>query len=84
MIVFYLWFTFRATEWRMSIRRTMNDSDNEANTKAIDSLLNYETVKYFGAEARETRKQICMLEDPARVREALIRLFDDGLDRAAA
>lgn len=38
----------------------------------------------FGAEARETRKQICMLEDPRRVREALIRLFDDGLDRAAA
>ena len=50
MIVCYLWFTIRATDWRLSIRRAMNDSDTDANTKAIDSLLNYETVKYFGAE----------------------------------
>ena len=50
MIVLYLWFTVRATDWRIEIRRTMNESDTEANTKAIDSLLNYETVKYFGAE----------------------------------
>uniref|UniRef100_UPI00223267F2 ABC transporter transmembrane domain-containing protein n=1 Tax=Klebsiella pneumoniae TaxID=573 RepID=UPI00223267F2 len=49
----YLWLTYSATEWRISIRRDMNDSDNNANVKAIDSLLNYETVKYFGAEARE-------------------------------
>ena len=53
MIVTYLYFTIRATEWRVAIRRTMNDSDTDANTKAVDSLLNYETVKYFGAEARE-------------------------------
>ena len=53
MIVTYLWFTIKATEWRVAIRKTMNDSDSEANTKAIDSLLNYETVKYFGAEQRE-------------------------------
>ena len=53
MIALYLWFTFWATEWRMKIRRTMNESDTEANTKAVDSLLNYETVKYFGAEKRE-------------------------------
>ena len=53
MIALYLWFTFWATEWRMRIRRTMNESDTEANTKAVDSLLNYETVKYFGAEKRE-------------------------------
>jgi ATP-binding cassette subfamily B protein len=44
MIGLYLWFTFWATEWRMRIRRTMNESDTEANTKAVDSLLNYETV----------------------------------------
>jgi ABC-type transport system involved in Fe-S cluster assembly fused permease/ATPase subunit len=56
MVVLYLWFTFWVTEWRMSIRRTMNESDTEANTKAIDSLLNYETVKYFGAEAREAAR----------------------------
>ena len=56
MIVLYLWFTVRATNWRIGIRRTMNESDSDANTKAIDSLLNYETVKYFGAEAREARR----------------------------
>ncbi|WP_421021538.1 ABC transporter transmembrane domain-containing protein, partial [Klebsiella pneumoniae] len=52
-VALYLWFTYSATEWRISIRRDMNNSDNNANVKAIDSLLNYETVKYFGAEARE-------------------------------
>jgi ATP-binding cassette subfamily B protein len=56
MIVLYLWFTVRATDWRIGIRRTMNESDTDANTKAIDSLLNYETVKYFGAEGREARR----------------------------
>ncbi len=53
MIALYMWFTTRATEWRMQIRRSMNESDSDANTKAVDSLLNYETVKYFGAEQRE-------------------------------
>ncbi|HET6927579.1 MAG TPA: ABC transporter ATP-binding protein/permease [Hyphomicrobiaceae bacterium] len=56
MISLYLWFTVRATDWRIKIRRTMNESDSEANTKAIDSLLNYETVKYFGAEEREAQR----------------------------
>lgn len=56
MIVLYLWFTIFATEWRIRIRRAMNESDSDANTKAIDSLLNYETVKYFGAEAREAAR----------------------------
>jgi ATP-binding cassette, subfamily B, heavy metal transporter len=56
MISVYLWFTVRATDWRIKIRRTMNESDSEANTKAIDSLLNYETVKYFGAEEREAER----------------------------
>jgi len=56
MICVYLWFTVSATDWRIKIRRTMNESDTDANTKAIDSLLNYETVKYFGAEAREAKR----------------------------
>jgi ATP-binding cassette, subfamily B, heavy metal transporter len=56
MIALYLTFTVRATDWRIQIRRSMNESDTEANTKAIDSLLNYETVKYFGAEEREAMR----------------------------
>ncbi|CAA9356632.1 MAG: Efflux ABC transporter, permease/ATP-binding protein mlr7818 [uncultured Microvirga sp.] len=56
MVAFYLAYTYRATEWRIAIRKQMNDSDMDANTKAVDSLLNYETVKYFGAEARETER----------------------------
>jgi ATP-binding cassette subfamily B protein len=56
MIVAYLWFTIAATNWRIGIRRQMNDSDTDANTKAVDSLLNYETVKYFGAEKRENAR----------------------------
>jgi ATP-binding cassette, subfamily B, heavy metal transporter len=52
----YMVFTYYATEWRIGIRRRMNDSDTEANVKAIDSLLNYETVKYFVAEEREARR----------------------------
>jgi ATP-binding cassette subfamily B protein len=55
-VVVYMYYTYLATEWRIEIRRRMNDSDSEANTKAIDSLLNYETVKYFGAEAREAQR----------------------------
>ena len=52
----YAWFTIRASDWRIGIRRAMNDSDTEANTKAIDSLLNFETVKYFGNEAMEAER----------------------------
>src|SRR5450756_1002883 len=52
-VVVYMYYTYIATEWRIEIRRKMNDSDTDANTKAIDSLLNYETVKYFGSERRE-------------------------------
>lgn len=52
-IAFYVWFTFAVTEWRVRLRKEMNDQDTDANQKAIDSLLNYETVKYFAAEARE-------------------------------
>ncbi len=56
MIWLYLWFTRVATDWRITIRRNMNESDTDANIKAIDSLLNYETVKYFGAEKREAER----------------------------
>ena len=52
----YVWFTVKASDWRISIRRSMNDSDTDANTKAIDSLLNFETVKYFGNEDMEARR----------------------------
>jgi ATP-binding cassette, subfamily B, heavy metal transporter len=53
MIIAYMGFTTAATNWRIAIRRAMNESDTDANTKAIDSLLNFETVKYFNAEKRE-------------------------------
>jgi ATP-binding cassette, subfamily B, heavy metal transporter len=55
-VTLYMVYTYYATEWRIEIRRRMNDSDTEANTKAIDSLLNYETVKYFSAEEREAHR----------------------------
>src|SRR5499426_2533141 len=55
-VVCYTVYTYLATEWRIGIRRRMNDSDTDANVKAIDSLLNYETVKYFSAEEREARR----------------------------
>jgi len=55
-IAVYVWFTFKITEWRVKIRREMNDQDTDANQKAIDSLLNFETVKYFNAEAREAQR----------------------------
>ena len=55
-IAVYLWFTVLASDWRIAIRREMNLSDTEANTKAVDSLLNYETVKYFGNEAMEAER----------------------------
>ena len=55
-IALYIFFTLAITEWRTKYRRDMNDRDTEANTKAIDSLLNYETVKYFGNEEHEYRR----------------------------
>src|ERR1700724_3786394 len=55
-VVVFMYYTYIATEWRIGIRRKMNESDTEANTKAIDSLLNYETVKYFSAEEREATR----------------------------
>ncbi len=71
-VAVYLAYTFIASEWRMAIRREMNDSDTEANTKAIDSLLNFETVKYFGNEAWEAARFDKSL---ARYEKAAIRTY---------
>jgi ATP-binding cassette, subfamily B, heavy metal transporter len=71
-VAVYMYFTYRATEWRTEIRRRMNESDTEANTKAIDSLLNYETVKYFGAEAREASRYDRSME---RYERASVRTY---------
>ena len=56
VVAAYVLFTFRVTEWRVKLRKEMNDQDTDANQKAIDSLLNFETVKYFGAEGREAAR----------------------------
>ena len=61
-VIAYMWFTTIASNWRIAIRRKMNESDTDANTKAIDSLLNYETVKYFGAEQREQARYDVSME----------------------
>lgn len=55
-IALYVWFTFTVSEWRVKLRRRMNEQDTEANQKALDSLLNFETVKYFNAEEREATR----------------------------
>jgi ATP-binding cassette, subfamily B, heavy metal transporter len=68
----YMLYTYFATEWRIGIRRRMNDSDTDANVKAIDSLLNYETVKYFVAEEREARRYDRSM---ARYEEASVRSY---------
>src|ERR1700751_3754829 len=72
MVGVYMYYTYIATEWRIEIRRKMNDSDTEANTKAIDSLLNYETVKYFSAEEREAKRYDRSME---RYEEASVRTY---------
>jgi len=61
-ITLYVWFTFKVTEWRVKIRKQMNDQDQDAHQKAIDSLLNFETVKYFGAERREAERYDVSME----------------------
>ena len=89
-VTLYIWYTYLATEWRIGIRRKMNESDTDANTKAIDSLLNYETVKYFSAEEREAAT-LRPLDGALRARErpglclarrAQCRPGDDLHDRA--
>src|SRR6185369_10632617 len=52
-VIIYVWFTVKVSDWRIKIRRAMNESDQDAHSKAIDSLLNFETVKYFGNEEME-------------------------------
>ncbi|MBZ8119793.1 ABC transporter ATP-binding protein/permease [Roseovarius sp. LXJ103] len=66
VIALYIAFTFRVTEWRVKLRREMNNQDTDANQKAIDSLLNYETVKYFGAEEREAARYDSAMEQYER------------------
>ncbi len=61
-VTFYIYFTFAITNWRTKFRKSMNESDTEANTKAIDSLLNYETVKYFVNEQHEYQRYDVSLE----------------------
>ncbi|MEO1422589.1 MAG: ABC transporter ATP-binding protein/permease [Pseudomonadota bacterium] len=69
----YILFTFRVTEWRVAIRKRMNEKDTDANQKAIDSLLNFETVKYFGAERREAARYDYAMEGYER--ESLKTLY---------
>jgi ATP-binding cassette, subfamily B, heavy metal transporter len=71
-VAVYMLYTYIATEWRINIRRAMNDSDSDANTKAIDSLLNYETVKYFDAEERERNRYDRSM---ARYEEASVQAY---------
>jgi ABC-type transport system involved in Fe-S cluster assembly fused permease/ATPase subunit len=71
-VILYVGFTFRASEWRIAIRRDMNESDTEAHSKAVDSLLNYETVKYFGNEDLEGRRFDASM---ARYEKAAIRTY---------
>jgi ATP-binding cassette, subfamily B, heavy metal transporter len=71
-VVLYVWFTFWASDLRIAIRRDMNDSDTEAHAKAVDSLLNYETVKYFGNEDHEARRFDASM---ARYERAAIRTY---------
>ncbi len=71
-VALYVWFTFWASERRISIRRDMNESDTEAHSKAVDSLLNYETVKYFGNEELEARRFDSSM---ARYERAAIRTY---------
>ncbi len=71
-VALYMWFTYLATEWRINIRREMNTSDTDANAKAIDLLLNYETVKYFSAEEREAKRYDRSM---ARYEDASVRAY---------
>ena len=66
MVIAYVWFTFWITRWRIQFRREMNQSDTDANTKAVDSLLNFETVKYFNNETHETARYDVSMEKFSR------------------
>ncbi|WP_108659709.1 ABCB family ABC transporter ATP-binding protein/permease [Acuticoccus kandeliae] len=72
VVILYVWFTVRASQWRITIRREMNESDTDANSKAIDSLLNFETVKYFNNERMEAERFDRSME---RYEDAAIRTW---------
>jgi len=71
-VVIYVWFTVKVSDWRMGIRRAMNESDQDAHSKAIDSLLNFETVKYFGNEKMEAGRYDRAM---ARYEQAAVRIW---------
>jgi ABC-type transport system involved in Fe-S cluster assembly fused permease/ATPase subunit len=71
-VLAYVWFTFFASERRIAIRRDMNESDTEAHSKTVDSLLNFETVKYFGNEELEARRFDASM---ARYEKAAVRTY---------
>src|ERR671918_563589 len=80
-VAVYIFFTVMVTEWRMEIRRGANELDSRANTRAIDSLLNYETVKYFGNEEFEAKRydeQLRKYEDAATKNEASLGVLNIG------
>jgi ATP-binding cassette subfamily B protein len=80
-VTVYIAFTIAITEWRIDIRRRANELDSKANTRAIDSLLNYETVKYFGNEEFEARRydeNLRRYEDAATKSEASLGLLNIG------
>jgi ATP-binding cassette subfamily B protein len=80
-VAVYIAFTFGVTEWRMDIRRQANELDSRANTRAIDSLLNYETVKYFNNEEFEARRyddNLCQYEAAAVKTEASLGVLNIG------
>src|SRR5581483_8375666 len=80
-VIVYIGFTVTITEWRMEIRRRANELDSRASTRAIDSLLNYETVKYFGNEEFEARRydeNLKSYESAAVKNEASLGLLNIG------
>jgi ATP-binding cassette subfamily B protein len=80
-VTIYMTYTYHATEWRIGIRRRMNESDTDANVKAIDSLLNYETVKYFSAEEREAErydKSMARYEDASVMAYTSLAILNAG------
>nr|WP_231471448.1 ABC transporter ATP-binding protein/permease [Thioalkalivibrio sp. HK1] len=80
-VILYVIYTFMVTEWRIKFRRRMNREDERANTKAIDSLLNFETVKYSGNEEHEARRldeALCAYEKAAVMNQTSLSLLNVG------
>ena len=78
-VIGYVAWTLTVTEWRTKFRRAMNDKDSEASTKAVDSLLNFETVKYFGNEAHESRRYDDSLRayETAAVKSSVLKIGEE-------